>query len=109
MATIDAPISALDRAEPQTSEHHDEGLGRNVVLAGQVLCVLVPLAIWFAPLDLEPQTKHAFAIVGFMVIAWITQAMDYALAGFIGASLLPGQEERERCDDSRSHELCPPP
>jgi hypothetical protein len=57
MATIDAPISALDRAEPQTSEHHDEGLGRNVVLAGQVHCVLVPLAIWFAPLDLEPQTK----------------------------------------------------
>ena len=87
MATIDAPISALDRAEPQTSEHHDEGLGRNVVLAGQVLCVLVPLAIWFAPLDLEPQTKHAFAIVGFMVIAWITQAMDYALAGFIGCFL----------------------
>jgi di/tricarboxylate transporter len=87
MATIDAPISALDRAEPQTSEHHDEGLGRNVVLAGQVHCVLVPLAIWFAPLDLEPQTKHAFAIVGFMVIAWITQAMDYALAGFIGCFL----------------------
>ena len=47
----------------------------------------MPLAIWFAPLDLEPQTKHAFAIVGFMVIAWITQAMDYALAGFIGCFL----------------------
>src|SRR4051794_14370651 len=87
MATIDAPISALDRGEPQAGEHHDEGLGRNVVLVGQVLCVLVPLAIWFAPLDLEPQTKHAFAIVGFMVIAWITQAMDYALAGFIGCFL----------------------
>ena len=47
----------------------------------------MPLAIWFGPLDLEPQTKHAFAIVGFMVIAWITQAMDYALAGFIGCFL----------------------
>src|SRR3954468_2613029 len=87
MATMDAPISGLDRPEPQAGEHHDEGLGRNVILAGQVLCVLVPLAIWFAPLDLEPQTKHAFAIVGFMVVAWITQAMDYTLAGFIGCWL----------------------
>src|SRR3954469_5053255 len=87
MATIDAPISALDRGEPQAGEHHDEGLGRNVILVGQILCVLVPVAIWFSPLDLEPQTKHAFAIVSFMVIAWITQAMNYALAGFIGCFL----------------------
>src|SRR3954452_21280568 len=87
MATMDAPISGLDRPEPQAGEHHDEGLGRNVILVGQVLCVLVPLAIWFAPLDLEPQTKHCFAIVAFMVVAWITQEMDYTLAGFIGCFL----------------------
>src|SRR6202011_4276170 len=36
---------------------------------------------------LAPATKHGFAIVGFMVIAWIARAMDYALAGFIGCFL----------------------
>jgi len=54
---------------------------------GQALCVIVPLAIWFSPLDLTPQVKHAFAILAFMVIAWITEATEFALAGFIGCFL----------------------
>src|SRR6267154_4940017 len=58
-----------------------------LVIVGQILCILVPLAVWFAPLPLEPVTKHGFAIVGFMVVAWITRAMDYALAGFVGCFL----------------------
>jgi anion transporter len=29
-----------------------------LVIVGQVLCILVPLAVWFAPLPLEPITKH---------------------------------------------------
>ncbi len=57
------------------------------VLVGQILCVIVPLAIWFSPLDLAPQIKHAFAILAFMVIAWITEAAEFALAGFIGCFL----------------------
>src|ERR1700693_337713 len=58
-----------------------------VVVVGQILCILVPLVVWFAPLPLEPVTQHAFAIVGFMVVAWITRAMDYALTGFLGCFL----------------------
>jgi di/tricarboxylate transporter len=58
-----------------------------LVIVGQILCILVPLAVWFAPLPLEPVTKHGFAIVGFMVVAWITRAMDYALAGLVGCFL----------------------
>src|ERR1700693_4070733 len=58
-----------------------------VVVVGQILCILVPLVVWFAPLPLEPVTQHAFAIVGFMVVAWITRAMDYALTGFVGCFL----------------------
>jgi len=58
-----------------------------VAAIGQVLCVVVPVIVWFAPLDLAAPTRHAFAIVCFMVIAWITQAMEYALAGFIGCFL----------------------
>ncbi len=54
---------------------------------GQILCVVVPVAVWFAPLSLAPQTQHGLAIVCFMVIAWITQALEYALAGFIGCFL----------------------
>lgn len=57
------------------------------VLIGQGLCILVPLAIWFLPLDLAPPVKHAFAILAFMVIAWITEATEFALAGFIGCFL----------------------
>jgi anion transporter len=55
--------------------------------ASQVLCVVVPLAIWFAPLDLPGNTQHAFAVIGFMLLAWITQCVDFALAGFIGCFL----------------------
>src|SRR5260370_39037797 len=55
-----------------------------VVIVGQVLCILVPLIVWLAPLPLEPVTQHALAIVGFMVVAWITPALDYELAGVGG-------------------------
>jgi hypothetical protein len=64
-----------------------ENPNSRVVIVGQILCILVPLVVWFAPLGLEPVTQHGFAIVGFMVVAWITRAMDYALAGFVGCFL----------------------
>src|SRR5262249_44604631 len=68
-------VEALEKANPA------------VATIGQILCVLVPVAVWFAPLGLAPNTQHGLAIVCFMVIAWITQAMEYALAGFIGCYL----------------------
>ena len=58
-----------------------------VVWIGRLLCVVVPLAIWFSPLDLSAQVKHGFAILAFMVIAWITEATEFAIAGFIGCFL----------------------
>ncbi len=64
-----------------------EERGSTAATFGQVLCIIVPLAIWFSPLDLTPQVKHAFAILAFMVIAWITEATDFALAGFVGCFL----------------------
>lgn len=57
------------------------------VLIGQILCLVVPVLIWFAPLRLEPRIQHMFAIGAFMIIAWITQAAEFALAGFIGCFL----------------------
>jgi anion transporter len=49
--------------------------------------VLVPLAVWFAPLGLAPQTQHGLAIICFMVLAWMTQAMEFAITGFVGCFL----------------------
>ena len=78
-------------AEPEAAAAPTEPLLEDpnspLVIVGQILCILVPLAVWFAPLPLEPVTKHGFAIVGFIVIAWITRAMDYALAGMVGCFL----------------------
>jgi len=78
-------VESGDQSTPD-AEHF---LATNPILVavGQVLCIVVPLAVWFAPLDIAPQTQHAFAIVGFMVVAWITQAMEFALAGLIGCFL----------------------
>ena len=74
-------------AEIDAESRSLENPNSRIVIVGQVLCILVPLAVWFAPLPLEPITKHGFAIVGFMVVAWITRAMDYALAGLVGCFL----------------------
>jgi solute carrier family 13 (sodium-dependent dicarboxylate transporter), member 2/3/5 len=79
MATADA--------EALPSPESLENPNSRVVIAGQILCVLIPLIVWFAPLPLELQTKHCFAIVGFMIVAWITRAMEYALTGLIGCFL----------------------
>ena len=80
VAAETAPASA-------SAENLLENPNSPLVIVGQILCIVVPLAVWFAPLPLEPVTKHGFAIVGFMVVAWITRAMDYALAGFVGCFL----------------------
>src|ERR1700716_764567 len=80
-------VTAHTAYDPLAGETSLEDPNARIVIAGQILCVLVPLIVWFAPLGLEPVTQHAFAIVGFMVVAWITRAMDYALAGFVGCFL----------------------
>jgi solute carrier family 13 (sodium-dependent dicarboxylate transporter), member 2/3/5 len=54
---------------------------------GRVLCVVVPITIWFAPLNLDPTVKHALAITSFMIISWITEAMAHALTGLVGCFL----------------------
>jgi sodium-dependent dicarboxylate transporter 2/3/5 len=80
-------MDAAVQPSPTPGETLEQPANPTIAAIGQFLCVALPIIIWFAPLDLEPQTKHAFAIVAFMVVAWITQAMDYALAGFIGCFL----------------------
>jgi anion transporter len=64
--------------------HTDTSLRVNI---GRALCVAVPLILWFAPFDLDARTKHTLAIACFMLLAWITEAVESALAGFIGCYL----------------------
>src|SRR2546422_3557149 len=54
---------------------------------GRVLCIVVPLIVWFAPLNMAAPAKHGLAITSFMIVAWITEAMEFALAGLIGCYL----------------------
>src|SRR5437588_389626 len=56
-------------------------------LLGRIFAVLVPAALWFAPLQLDARVQHALAITSFMVVAWITEALDHALTGMIGCFL----------------------
>src|SRR5262245_37310604 len=81
LASVAAP-AAVDRADadarPRTSRR---------VFTGRVLCVVVPIALWFAPLALDPTVKRALAVTSFIIIAWITEALDHALAGLIGCYL----------------------
>jgi anion transporter len=45
------------------------------------------IALWFAPTHESPAAQHAIAIAALMILLWATEAMDHALAGFIGLSL----------------------
>ena len=51
------------------------------------VCVAVPLAIWLTPFPIAPAAKGAMAISSFMILAWMTNVMEYGAAGLIGCLL----------------------
>jgi len=51
------------------------------------LTLVVPVILWFAPLDVEPHAQKALAVASFMIGAWITHSMDHGIAGIIGCYL----------------------
>src|SRR5215831_2482650 len=57
------------------------------VIIGRILAVAVPVFIWFWPFNLDATPKHALAITSFMIIGWMTEALDHALTGLIGCFL----------------------
>jgi anion transporter len=63
---------------PESPRRHD------AKLVPLVIAALVAVAVWWLPLGLSPSIQHTFAIATFMVLAWITHALDLAVAGFIG-------------------------
>jgi sodium-dependent dicarboxylate transporter 2/3/5 len=69
------------------SDVQQDGKRQWAAIVGQIFSFAIIPAIWFAPLDLNPTTKHALAIAMFMVVAWIIQTMEYTLTGLIGCFL----------------------
>src|SRR5712692_941342 len=57
------------------------------VQIGRALAVIIPIVLWFAPLPLERPAQKAIAVTAFMIIAWITHALDHAVTGLIGCYL----------------------
>jgi di/tricarboxylate transporter len=59
-----------------------------------IICVVVPAAIWLAPLPVAPAAKGAMAISSFMILAWMTNVMEYGAAGLIGCLVQPNSAAR---------------
>src|SRR5437762_6896995 len=73
---------------------------------GLIAAPLLLDALWFAPTHQLPAAQHAIAIAAFMIVLWATEALDHALAGFIGVFLFwaLGVAEFERAFSGFSNE-----
>jgi solute carrier family 13 (sodium-dependent dicarboxylate transporter), member 2/3/5 len=80
MAAIDTSAADPHVAAPQE---------RNLYwrISSVLICIAIPLIIGLAPLPIEPRTQLAFAITSFMILAWMTNVMEYAAAGLVGCTL----------------------
>jgi len=58
-----------------------------IKIVGRFAAVLIPALFWFLPLGLDPKIQHTLAITMFMIIGWITEALDHAVTGLIGCFL----------------------
>ncbi|HYL37923.1 MAG TPA: SLC13 family permease [Bryobacteraceae bacterium] len=70
---------------PEAALEPVRATSRGWILAAAVIGI--PVAVWFAPLGLDPKVQHAIAVSLFMIVSWMTHALDHALAGFIGCFL----------------------
>src|SRR5262245_62945088 len=52
-----------------------------------VVTVAVPLLLWFMPLGVEANVQAALSVTSFMILAWMTNVMEYAVTGLIGCLL----------------------
>ena len=58
-STQAAPVSLPAAVEEKTAW---------LTWSGRILAVVIPVALWFAPLSLEPRVQHALAITSFMIV-----------------------------------------
>jgi len=74
-------------ALPSVAESSLESRRADGSLTRLVAAAAAAMVFWRLPLGLDPPVQHALAVTVFMVVAWITHAIDHALAGFIGCYL----------------------
>jgi sodium-dependent dicarboxylate transporter 2/3/5 len=77
--------SDISMAKPHLAAADDRSLSLRAFFT--FVCVAVPLVIWLAPLGIAPRAQGAMAISSFMVLAWMTNIMEYGAAGLIGCLL----------------------
>ena len=77
-------MSASDITSGGHTAAASDGRALHLRIAFAALCVLVPLAIWFSPIPVSDAAKGAMAISAFMILAWMTNIMEYGAAGLIG-------------------------
>ncbi len=64
-----------------------QGPQGHVRTAAWAVLVTVPLITWFLPVAVEPPALHAFALMSFVLIGWMTQVLDPAIIGLVGIYL----------------------
>ncbi len=79
-------VTAEPAGAPQTTAGESPETSRTIQI-GRALAVVIPIVLWFAPLPLERPAQKAIAVTSFMIIAWITHALDHAVTGLIGCYL----------------------
>jgi len=75
---------ATSPAPPPAPPAPDIARAHEAKVVPLVISAAAAVVLWWLPLGLEPNVQHALAIAAFMVLAWITHAVDHAVAGFIG-------------------------
>ncbi|OFV95798.1 MAG: hypothetical protein A3H28_01005 [Acidobacteria bacterium RIFCSPLOWO2_02_FULL_61_28] len=76
-----------ERKAPAPLQHAEAPKNPTLRLVGAILAVVIPAILWFAPLGMDPKAQQALALTAFMIISWMTEWIDHALAGFLGCYL----------------------
>jgi len=79
MSTAEAKIADVPKAGARTFDA--------VRLLKVAAAFGIPLLIWLAPLSIDARMQAAIAISAFLIIAWMTEVMEYAATGLIGLML----------------------
>jgi len=68
-------------------EPAEEGPGRGRALAGFAFAPIVFATLWLAPLDLPMPAHRLGAVLGAVVVLWVTEALPMAMTAFLGVAL----------------------
>src|SRR5262245_2900378 len=79
MSTVEAKIANVPKTSARLFDHWR---GLKVAAA-----VAIPFAIWLAPLPIDRAMHTTITISAFLIIAWMTELMEYAATGLLGLLL----------------------